>query len=255
MAACLAGYGNLDLMKWQIIKSTLCEGRDFTLTDQGCRVRADTMMPSGGCIEIHIQSRMSGLYLHDGGAAFDEMARHALEVKSTGGLKRMLAQTGFGLTDNGEVFRDGFSIDKVAIGVALVADASLRAASFMASHSKRPASFPIDRKVKDALRLRYPTGRPDFHFNGKNRQHKFDFGVTVDGETFLVQSVTPDMSSVSSAVLKAIDAKEAPDVNVRPILVFDRNAGWNSGELNMLEFGGTGMELARIEKELLPLAA
>ena len=71
----------------------------------------------------------------------------------------------------------------------------------------------------------------------------------------LVQAVSPDMSSVSSAVLKALDAKQAPNVRVRPILVFDRKAGWNSSELNMLELGGEGMEFERLEREIAPLAA
>ena len=242
-------------MDWQMIKERICEGRKFTLTGQGCRVLSDTIMPSGGAVYIHMLSRQGSLFVHDGGAAVDELARHGVDVSSTVGVRKMLKQTKFGLSNEGQVFRERVDLDQAAVGIALVADASLRAATYMLARATGAQVRPLDRQVKDALRVRYPTGRPDYSFNGKNRQHTFDFGVTVEGETFLVQAVSPDRASISAAIVKAIDAREAPGGNVHPIFVFDPHAEWKAGDLNMLEFGGVSMEVGRIEREALPLAA
>jgi hypothetical protein len=67
----------------------------------------------------------------------------------------------------------------------------------------------------------------------------------VGSETLLVQAVTPDSNSVSSAIVKALDAREA-DSNVVPIFVYDEKDRWQSDAFGMLELGGRATAFARL---------
>lgn len=194
-------------MDWEKIKATICEGRRFSLTDSGRSVLTDTLMPSGAAIYVHIQSRGDCLSAHDAGAAFDELARQGGEIKSLRGVRAMLHETKFRLTNDGLVWRDRMPQERAADLVSIVADASFRAASYLLDHARLPASLPLDRRIKDLLKVRFPTGRPNFVVEGKHRQHTFDFGVVVGDQTHLMQAVTPDPSSVPSAIVKGIDAQ------------------------------------------------
>jgi hypothetical protein len=225
------------------------------LTDHGARVWSDFLMPSGSVIPVHLQLRHGELFAHDGGAAFNEMAAHGLDVTSLVGVRRMLEKNGARLTDDGVIWCDRMRPELAASVVSLVADASLRAAQYLISHGRFASVEPLDQRMKKALRTRYPEGRQNFAFQGKNREHMFDFGVKLDDRTFLVEAVTPDQASVSSAIVKGIDASQAPGANVVPLFVYDPTDSWKSGALNMLAFGGTGVSIERISSGLLPLAA
>jgi len=229
-------------MDWQSIKAAICEGRHFTVADQECHVLSDVIMPSGGAIRVHIQPRMDFLYLHDGGAAFDELARHGIVTRSLRGVQAMMRETNFRMDSDGLIWRDRVPLERVAVGVALLADASYRAVTYMMARAPMRSAEPLDQRVKSTLHHRYPAGRPNFTFQGKNRQHTFDFGLTVDDRTILVEAVTPDSSSVAAAIVKALDAKEASP-NVTPLFVFDPADHWASGNLNMLKLGGKGVEI------------
>ncbi|WP_294189031.1 hypothetical protein [uncultured Sphingomonas sp.] len=240
---------------WARIKTAICEGREFALTDAGCRVLADTMMPSGALIYVHMQLRGDRIFAHDGGAAFDELARHAAEITSLRGVRQHLKETGFRLTDEGFVWRDGVEVADAAVGISLVADASFRAAQYMLAHAKLPSVPPLDRRLIEGARARYPSGHANYAVQGKNRQHTFDFGVPLGDRLILLQAVTPDSSSIASAIMKGLDAKEAPGSNVVPLFVFDPADRWQSGSLSMLDFGGTALELDAVVEGHLPLAA
>lgn len=242
-------------MDWQRVKAAICAGRGFTASDLGCSVLSDTIMPSGGAIHIHFEARTDHLMAHDGGAAFDELARHAVEVRSLRGVRRMLEETGFGLSDDGLVWRDRFSIDEAHIAVALVSDASARAAAYMLGRGKVIAGAPLDQRLRDAMRNRFPAGRQNFEFAGRHRQHKFDFGIVQDGRTILLQSVNPEQSSIASAIVKGLDATAAENSNVIPIFVFDPADHWTSGSLSMLGLGGRSVEIGAAVNGQLPLAA
>lgn len=230
-------------MDWQRVKTAICEGRLFTQTAEGCRVTSDTLMPSGGTIKVHFVAKTDHLMAHDGGAAFDELARNAVEISSMRGVRKMLAETGFNLSDDGVIWRDRFTIDEAHIAVALIADASLRAANYMTAKGKVRSTPPLDQRLRDELRRLFPLGHQNFEFAGKHRQHKFDFGVEHGEQTFLVQSVSPEQSSIASAILKGLDVKAADSANVVPIFVFDRNDKWSSGSLGMLDLGGKSMDI------------
>lgn len=199
---------------------------------------ADTMMPSGHAIQIYMRSDHGKLVLHDDGAAFDELAAHGREAASLSGVRAMLSEVDLRLDENGTIFMDRLEPEKVAVGIAVLADASLRAAQFMLARSKVRRPETLDRTVQDRLRVFFPEGRPNFHFHGRSRQHKFDFGVTTDAGTFLVDAVTPDASSVNAAVVKTMDVLRSTEERARPILVYDRNDGWKSGLLELLTMGG-----------------
>ncbi|MEJ6010150.1 hypothetical protein [Novosphingobium aquae] len=250
----MAEEGKSFLMEWRLIREAICQGRLFREHADGCSVLADTIMPSGLAIRIHIQPRGDQLFLHDGGAAFDEIARHGLTFSKTPRLRSMLRETGFNVSNEGRVFRDHFPLAKVAIAIALTADASFRAATFMIERADVGVSRPLDKEVKEALRLRFPEGRPDFKVTGKNRQHTFDFGMTMGDRTIVVQAVTPDPTSINAAIVKALDISQAPEAKAKAIFVFDPLASWKAGQLNMLELGGESFTLERIKAPGLPLS-
>lgn len=224
-------------MDWQAVRHRICEGRRFQETQKGFRIMADTMMPSGHAIQIYMRSDHGKLVLHDDGASFDELAAHGREASSLGGVRAMLAEVDLRLDENGTIFMDRLDPEKVAVGIAVLADASLRTAQFLLARSKIRRPETLDRTVQDRLRVVFPDGRPNFHFQGRSRQHKFDFGVATDAGTFLVDAVTPDASSVNAAVVKTMDVLRSED-QARPILVYDRNDGWKSGMLELLTMGG-----------------
>lgn len=225
-------------MDWLEIKAALCASRDITPVRDGLSVLADTMMPSGLLIRVHIQLRNGQLFMHDNGAAFDELAQHGGECKNSASVKNMLAATNFRLTAEGQIFRDAMPPSDVGSGVALVADASQRAAQFMISHCKVRIGQPLDVRVRDALRRRFPQGTPKFRYEGHARQQTFDFGFEHEGQVILVDAVSPDRSSVNSAIVKSIDARNAIDSRARPILVYDDADHWPSDTLNLLAMAG-----------------
>lgn len=234
-------------MDWQEIKAALCASRDFTPVHDGMRVLADTMMPSGMLIRVHMQMRDGLLHLHDNGAAFDELAQHGREFKSALALKRLLAETNFRLTPEGQIFRDNVRPENVGAGVSMVADASLRAAQYMLAHSKARVGQPLDVRVRDALRSRFPNGTPKFKFNGKAKQQVFDFGFEHGGEIILVDAVSPDASSVNAAIVKSLDAFNSTEFRARPILVYDHQDGWTSDVMSLLEMApGRPVSLERV---------
>lgn len=242
-------------MDWQRVKSVICEGRDFSLNEEGCRVLSDTLMPSGALIYVHLQSKFDHLTAHDGGAAFDELNRHGGVIKSLTGLRNMLSATNFRVAEDGAIWRERVSVEQAFDVISMVADASVRAAHFLLDHAKLPAAQPLDSRLKDVLRVRYPQGRPNYTFQGKNRQHTFDFGAVVGEQIILVQAVTPDSSSVSSAIVKGLDAKQAEGSNVVPLFVYDPEDRWPSDTLSMLQLGGVGVSIGSLGHSDLPVAA
>lgn len=243
-------------MDWQRIKDAICAGRQFAVADGQCRVLSDTLMPSGALIYVHLQARQGGcLSGHDGGAAFDELARHGGDIRSLAGVRRLMHETEFAVSDDGLIWRHHIPEDRAFDAISLVADASVRAALFLSEKAKLTHADPLDRRLKDLLRIRFPQGRPNFSIQGRNRQHTFDFGVNIGGQMVLLQAVSPDQSSVSAAIVKGIDAKEAPGSNVVPLFVYDPADHWQSGTLGMLDFGGRGIAIDAIQSGTLPLAA
>jgi len=242
-------------MDWDKIKDIICAGRDFKVTDDGCSVLSDVIFPSGGLIRVHLQMRTDHLMAHDGGAAFDELARNSIEVQSMHGVRKMLGDSGLKLSDQGVIWADRLTVDQAHAAVILVADGSARAASFMESRASKKRDDPLDVRVRRGLRARFPDGRERFEFAGRHKQHMFDFGMKSGDHLILVQSVSPESSSISSAIVKALDAKAAEGSNVVPILVFDQNEHWNSGSLGMLEIGGRPVEVGAAISGHLPLAA
>lgn len=241
---------------WQAIRTAICEGRRFTPTGQGAKVLADTIMPSGLAIHVHIESRHDCLFLHDGGAAFDELVRHGLNFSRITALRRMLRETNFGASDDGLIFRERVPLDNVATGIAIMADASFRAATYMLDRADKPQARHLDQQVKDALHLRYPQGRPNFVIEGKNRQHIFDFGVTLNDETVVVEAVTPEPASVNAAIVKALDVAQAREIRARAVFVIDNSHDqWKSSQLSLLQLGGTPILIDRLNDNISPLAA
>lgn len=241
-------------MDWREIKAALCASRDFKQVRDGVSVLADTMMPSGLLIRIHMQLRDGLLFLHDNGAAFDELAQHGGECRSAGAVKRMLAASNFRLTAEGQIFRDAVHPREVGAGVALLADASLRAAHFMLAHCKVKVGQPLDVRVTDALRRRFPNGTPKFRYDGQARQQTFDFGFDHDGQVVLVDAVSPDLSSVNSAIVKSLDAVRAPNSRARPILVYDEADHWPSDALTLLAMAGERVSFKRVAEGRLLVA-
>ena len=202
------------------------------------RVLSDVIMPSGAAIYIHMRPAGEHLFVHDNGAAFDELARHGVTVKNMAGVRRMLAETNYDVSNEGIIHVPHVQLDDAGLIISFVADASLRAAIYMLEKAKPGVSVRLDRKLVDSLRLAYPEGRPDIRFSGRNRQHRFDFGFKVGERTVLVDAVTPDPVAVNAAIVKSMDVLNAENSAARPILVYDANDGWRSDLLNLLPIGG-----------------
>lgn len=235
-------------MDWELVRKSICDGRGFAPTGDGFRVLSDTMMPSGAVIHVHFQARTDHLMAHDGGAAFDELNRFAVEIGTMKGVRAMLAETNFSLTDDGVIWRERFSPAQASDAISMIADASVRAAAYMMARGKVRAGLPLDQRLRDAMRSRFPQGRPNFTFAGKHRQHTFDFGVVEGDRTILLQAVGPEQSSIASAIVKSLDAKAVEGSNVVSIFVFDPADHWTSGSLNMLDLGGRGVEISAVDQ-------
>lgn len=242
-------------MDWQQIRQALCDGRHFSSTARGYSAIADTMMPSGAVIEVFMQADHQYVTLHDGGAAFDELARHGREVRTLRGVRNLLREIGLRVTDDGTIFMDRVEPENVAGALAVIADASLRSAYYLLQHAAPLHRVRLDRRVKDILRLQFPNGRAEYSFEGKRRQHTFDFGFELDQHVILVEAVTPDITSISSAIVKSMDATNADRGRARPILVYDRDDEWNSADLGLLSDHGKAVAFDRLTQADWLLAA
>lgn len=242
-------------MDWAKIQRSICEARSFRVTPEGMSLIADTIMPSGMIIRVFLQPDHGLFTLHDGGAAFDELARIGRSVSSMTGVRRLLSEINLRMTDDGAIFMDQVEQNDLGVAVSVLADASFRAASFLVSHSKVPRSAPLDQQLRDILRLRHRNGVPNTRIQGRNRQHKFDFSFDRNGETVAVDAVTPDITAVNAAVVKALDVLRNTERTVRPVLVYDAADGWDSSLLNTLAMGGGEYVSFDAVREGLQLAA
>lgn len=242
-------------MDWAKIRRSICDARRFRITPEGMSLIADTIMPSGMIIRVHIQPDHNKFTLHDGGAAFDELARSGRAVSSMVGVRRLLAEINLRMTDDGEIFMDQVEEDQLGVAISVLADASFRAASFLAAHSKAQRASPLDRQLRDLLRLRHQNGVSNTRIQGRNRQHKFDFSFETRGQTIAVDAVTPDITAINAAVVKTLDVLQSPDRLVKPVLVYDADDNWNSALLNTLAMGGGEYVSFNAVREGLQLAA
>ncbi len=242
-------------MDWDQVRHQICAARAFTRFDQGARVLSDAIMPSGAAVYINFQSRADCLAAHDGGAAFDELARHAAEVRGMSGIRRMFADTPFRIADDGLIWLDRVPVDSAAMAISVLSDASVRAANHMLSRSIVGGREKLDRRVQSKLRELYPLGKLNFTLMGLHRQHTFDFGVSIDDKTYVVEAVTPDQTSIASAVVKGLDAQKADDNQkiIIPVYVIDEDDDWQSENLNLLSLGGRHMTFDRLMRQGQPL--
>lgn len=242
-------------MDWAQVRHQICAARRFTEVDQGVRVVSDAIMPSGAVVYIHLQSRGDCLAVHDGGAAFDELARHAAEIKTLVGVRRMFSDTSLRVADDGFIWLDRVAIQNVGVALSILSDASVRAANYMLSRATVDAREKLDKRVKSKLHELYPAGHSNFTLKGLHRHHTFDFGVNIDGKTFVVEAVTPEQNSISSAVVKGLDAQKTDEHKrmVVPVFVIDRDDDWESDSLNLLSLGGSHMSYDRLEHQRHPL--
>src|SRR5690606_13446205 len=100
----LARQRRLNLMDWRDIQRRICKARGFTLTDRGCRVLSDVIMPSGHAVNIHMRPHGDMLLVHDGGAAFDELVIHGVSISDLRGVRAMLGKTNYSVSDDGLIF-------------------------------------------------------------------------------------------------------------------------------------------------------
>lgn len=242
-------------MDWADVRRQICEARRFTEVDQGVRVVSDAIMPSGAAVYIHFHARSDHLSAHDGGAAFDELARHAADVRSMAGVRKLLANGPFRVADDGKIWLERIAVADAGLAIAFISDASVRAAHHLLSRAHAGLKLKLDTRVKSKLRELYGNGQVDFTIQGLHRQHTFDFGVNLEGHTIVVEAVTPEQSSVASAVVKGIDAQksEHPRSSIEPIFVIDEDDDWPSDMLNLLSLGGRRITFDRLAHQPHPL--
>ncbi len=150
------------------------------------------------------------------------------------------------------IWRDHIKIEKAAMAIMMVADASVRAA-YLLDYATIKAGVPLNQRVKEASQLRFPQGHPNDTLEGKHRQHTFDYCFAVQDRTYRVQSVIPDPSSVSSAIVKGLDARDAEQSNGVAIFAYDPSDKLPPGSLGILHFGGFGMTAEALKRGDLPL--
>lgn len=195
------------------------------------RVMLPILYPSGSFVTLRIGGGPRDFVITDDGAA----AREADMAGATEFFHRAARETAerSGVRfDGNELFEIEAPADNLPGFMAIVADASRRAAQLVAErHAER-----LDRRLKVGLadRLKHVFGekhvdaRPQVS-GASSHAWPFDAAARVDGRTILFAAVTPSAVSVSSAYLKLDDVRRLTDAP-RTVAVLTRPAAFREDQ-------------------------
>lgn len=243
------------------VESFRTDGRLIRDLDGGVMVSTDCLYPSMSSVVVFVEGGKENFIVHDGLGAIREAAASNVRFERADRIIRPIV-AGFGLSvsQNGTITSRNAPETDIGALVLMVANASRDAANALLARYKPVVSRSAKEVVRDILHKRF--SEPRIHHrvsvDGESKRHLFDYAVDLEnGTRLLLDIVSPDASSVNSAVVASFDIakRSAGDQKVISRIVYDDAQNWNPQDLALLGAVGRPVKLSRFPDTIDKLLA
>jgi hypothetical protein len=224
------------------ITRTLADARVVAPEDRGILITTDCLYPSRASVVILVVGGLRGetVTVHDDGGAAEELFIVGRTAARLRGILTRVARR-YGLCVVGDVIAsEPCPMEDVAAAIRLVANASQEAARELLGVSEPRAKRDLPQEIARAVTILHPDAQVLFEHavtGASSRSHRFDVFVPLPGgQSLLVDTVSPDTSSVNAAIVANLDVGRRQDVRYLRAIVFDplRQDAFDPGSLALL---------------------
>lgn len=227
--------------------------------DEGNRVAVPThyLYPSRASVTVFVSPATHGMYtVSDGGGAIDSISAHGFDIDDADRFLTPFCRDDGLHATHGQIISPQLPAHAIAVGVLAVAEASAKAALHGVHGTKPKGRRELVRAVRSELALRFKADRVregERVLAASDRQYKFDFSVSVDGErTLIVDAVLPDPNSINAKAAAHIDVARLENRKMIQRIVYDPSAQWHSADLNFLQSVAKTVALSSFRDALTP---
>lgn len=230
------------------------------MTDFGVEVSTHCLFESGSTARVMVVPKGGGFIVHDQGQGIEEFTNEGGDnPRAIAILKSHFRDRGIAVSVKGEIMSPCVLADEIAPTIALIANASIEASHLLLSKWKPRLRRNFKRLLKQILETEFAQSHPKQSvkvLGSSLKQHTFDFSLDSNGgRLILMDAVHNDANSISSAVLRNLDVKNAHRPDFEQRIVYDETEDWRAEDLNLLRLGAKAVPIRRIPEVLSRLAA
>jgi hypothetical protein len=217
------------------------------------------LYPSNGIVNVYVEGGRELFLVHDDGGAFDQL--HSVggyEAAPMSIIRNAVRRKGLGVSDSRAIFAKDIPLDGLAGAIALVANGSQDAAHHLVNRLRPLARRTLTEEVETILDLKFPSRwkREEAHVGASNKQHRFDYAVSLKNDVkLLMDIVKPEASSINAAVVAHLDVRNAHPTGLVHRVIYDDRDNWSSENLSLLGVGATPIPVSVANQVLERLAA
>lgn len=217
------------------------------------------LYPSNGIVNVYVEGGRELFLVHDDGGAFDQL--HSVgghEAAPMSIIRNSVRRKGLGVSDNRAIYAKDVPLNGLGAAICLVANGSQDAAHHLVSRLRPMARRTLTEEIETILDLRFPSRwkREEAHVGASNKQHRFDYAVTLKTDVkLLMDIVKPEASSINAAVVAHLDVQRAQPIGLVHRVIYDDQDNWSSENLSLLGVGATPIPVSVVNQVLERLAA
>lgn len=229
-------------------------------TVDGSRVRITThcLYPSNAAVNVYIEGRKEHFVVHDAGGAVGELAGAGGQIQHPSRLlSPLLVPMGLSVSEDGAIFGQAAPGASLMAVIVLVGNTSKEAADFLI-HRHKPPRRNLNALVEQLLDNEFPKrwDRKTAILGASNKRHRFDYVVHLDDQRqLLMDVVSPEASSINSAIVSHLDVRNAGSKKFEHRIVYDDAAEWKSADLALVRVGARPVPFSHLSEALERLAA
>lgn len=224
----------------------------------GFRVYTTCLYPSNEVVQVIVRGGVNEFTVSDDGGAIAAIEAAGVELMAGDkSLRKYIHVQGLRV-EHGAIISPKVSAEQLPVAILLVANASQEAAYRELESRKLKPNRNFKHMVEKLLLQRFPdrTEKQLVVVGESTKQYKFDYGVrSADGRVLLVDAVTPDYSSIASAVLANLDVRNLKDDHFVQRIVYDDREPWKAEDILLLHNGAPTIPYSEFSRSLDRLAA
>ena len=241
------------------VRAALLEWPTASVVGPSVVVPTHCLYPSNGIVNVYVEEGRELFLVHDDGGAFDQLhAAGGYEASPMSIIRNAVRRKGLAVSDNRAIYAKDVPREGLVGAIALVANASQDAAHSLISRMRPMARRVLTEEVETILDLRFPSRwkREEAHIGYSNKQHRFDYAVSLKNDsTLLMDIVKPEASSINAAVVAHLDVQRAKPKGLVHRVIFDDEDKWSSENLSLLGVGAVPIPMSVANQVLERLAA
>lgn len=226
--------------------------------DEHVVVPTFALYPSGSIICAYVHGGPKVVQVSDGGGALEELGRFGdAPRQALDALVRFGRRHGFAVDGRGWITAKPCDAEMTASKVALVAEVSREAASFLVGRFRAQPRYDYRDAVDVELRNKFNDGLTrGARVMGAEKMHKFDYKIELSkGRQLYLDLVVPDSNSINAAVVSHLDLKHRGDERILQSIVYNPDDGWPSSDISLLSMAVAPIRASALPKFLDRLAA